>query len=174
MGQDSSTPIDESTPPDTLQSRTLDGIAKYINDGKAKRIVVMVGSLDRRIHSRSTDYTTDGSWHLHQRWHTRLSKPRHRSVRQPRAPRSSLRRSRLRHLLLPQEPHSLLHPSARALPRKISPDHHPLFHPSSAREGTPAQAVHAEHRLSGTRSRCTGRQDRRGARQLCTSELHRL
>lgn len=42
MGQDSSTPVDESTPPQTLQSRTLDGVAAYIRDGKAKRIVVMV------------------------------------------------------------------------------------------------------------------------------------
>ena len=34
--------MDESTPPQTLESRTVDGLAKYIKDGKAKRIVVMV------------------------------------------------------------------------------------------------------------------------------------
>lgn len=42
MGQESSTPIDESVPPQTLQGRTLEGLAKYIKDGRAKRIVVMV------------------------------------------------------------------------------------------------------------------------------------
>jgi len=42
MGQESSTPIDESTPCKTLPSRTLEGLAKYINDGHVKKIVVMV------------------------------------------------------------------------------------------------------------------------------------
>jgi len=42
MGQDASAPIDESIPPDTLESRTLEGLAKYIKEGKAKNIVVMV------------------------------------------------------------------------------------------------------------------------------------
>ncbi len=44
MGQESSSPVDESVPPQTLQSRTVDGVAKYIKDGRAKRIVVMVSS----------------------------------------------------------------------------------------------------------------------------------
>ena len=30
MGQESSTPIDESVPPDRLESRTVQGIAKYL------------------------------------------------------------------------------------------------------------------------------------------------
>ncbi len=42
MGQDASSPVDESTPPQTLESRTLDGVAKYIKSGGAQRIVVMV------------------------------------------------------------------------------------------------------------------------------------
>lgn len=42
MGQESSSPLDESTPSKTLEARTLDGVASYIRDGHAKRIVVMV------------------------------------------------------------------------------------------------------------------------------------
>ncbi|KAF2834870.1 putative SIR2 family histone deacetylase [Patellaria atrata CBS 101060] len=37
MGQDASTP-------ETLESRTLEGIARYIKDGKAKKIVIMTGA----------------------------------------------------------------------------------------------------------------------------------
>ncbi|KAF2218647.1 DHS-like NAD/FAD-binding domain-containing protein [Elsinoe ampelina] len=44
MGQDSSTPIDESVPPETLTSRTLDGLAAYIKSGRAKKIVIMAGA----------------------------------------------------------------------------------------------------------------------------------
>jgi NAD+-dependent protein deacetylase SIR2 len=44
MGQDESRPIDESTPPRRLKSRTLDGLAEYIKSGKVKKIVVMTGA----------------------------------------------------------------------------------------------------------------------------------
>ncbi|KAF2753677.1 NAD-dependent deacetylase sirtuin-2 [Pseudovirgaria hyperparasitica] len=44
MGQENSTPIDEHTPPDTLESRTLEALAKYIKDGEPKKIVVMTGA----------------------------------------------------------------------------------------------------------------------------------
>ncbi|KAG9814693.1 hypothetical protein KCU68_g19498, partial [Aureobasidium melanogenum] len=44
MGQDGSSPVDESAPSKTLESRTLEGLAKYIKDGHAKRIVVMTGA----------------------------------------------------------------------------------------------------------------------------------
>ncbi|GAB7344345.1 hypothetical protein MBLNU457_2208t1 [Dothideomycetes sp. NU457] len=44
MGQENTTPIDESTPPQTLETRNLDGIAKYIKSGKAKKIVLMTGA----------------------------------------------------------------------------------------------------------------------------------
>ncbi|KKY13365.1 putative cytochrome p450 [Diplodia seriata] len=44
MGQDESSVVDESVPPSTLDSRSLDGIAKYIRDGGAKRVVFMVGA----------------------------------------------------------------------------------------------------------------------------------
>ena len=42
MGQETSSPIDESVSPESLESRTLEAVAKYIKDGRAKRIVVMV------------------------------------------------------------------------------------------------------------------------------------
>ena len=44
MGQEASTPVDESTPPETLESRTVDSVAKFIKDGRAKNTVVMVSS----------------------------------------------------------------------------------------------------------------------------------
>ncbi|KAF2422411.1 NAD-dependent deacetylase sirtuin-2 [Tothia fuscella] len=44
MGQEESTPIDESSPPFTLETRTVEGLAKYIKDGRARRIVVMSGA----------------------------------------------------------------------------------------------------------------------------------
>lgn len=42
MGQDESSVFDESVPPSTLDTRSLDGLAKYIRDGRAKRVVFMV------------------------------------------------------------------------------------------------------------------------------------
>ncbi|KAK5714488.1 Sir2 histone deacetylase Hst2 [Elasticomyces elasticus] len=44
MGNEESTPIDESTPTQTLRARTLDGLAEYLKSGKASRIVVMTGA----------------------------------------------------------------------------------------------------------------------------------
>ena len=43
MGNESSTPVGDDVPPCTLESRTLDALAKYIKSGRAKKIVVMVG-----------------------------------------------------------------------------------------------------------------------------------
>lgn len=45
MGQESSSPVDESIPSQTLKDRTLGSVAQFIRDGHAKNIVVMVGSL---------------------------------------------------------------------------------------------------------------------------------
>lgn len=42
MGQDASTPVDENTLPETLESRTVDSVAKFVKDGRAKKVVVMV------------------------------------------------------------------------------------------------------------------------------------
>ncbi|KAI9701792.1 MAG: Sir2 histone deacetylase Hst2 [Candelina mexicana] len=44
MGQESSTLVDESTPPQTLKSRTVESVARLIKDGRAKKIVVMTGA----------------------------------------------------------------------------------------------------------------------------------
>ena len=45
MGQDQSVPdVDDFTPPQRLASRNLDGVAQYIKEGKARRIVVMVST----------------------------------------------------------------------------------------------------------------------------------
>ncbi len=42
MGNESSVPIEDDVPSQTLESRTLDGVAKYIKDKKPRRVVVMV------------------------------------------------------------------------------------------------------------------------------------
>ncbi|KAK5119480.1 hypothetical protein LTR85_007580 [Meristemomyces frigidus] len=44
MGNEESTPVDESTPPRTLSGRTLEALAEYIKSGKASKIVVMTGA----------------------------------------------------------------------------------------------------------------------------------
>ncbi|KAL5392791.1 hypothetical protein DPSP01_000490 [Paraphaeosphaeria sporulosa] len=44
MGQDESRMVDEKTPPQKLKSRTLEAVADYIKDGRARRIVVMTGA----------------------------------------------------------------------------------------------------------------------------------
>ncbi|KAF2195634.1 NAD-dependent deacetylase sirtuin-2 [Zopfia rhizophila CBS 207.26] len=45
MGQDQSLPlVDENTPTQTLESRTLEAVAKLIKDGRASQIVVMTGA----------------------------------------------------------------------------------------------------------------------------------
>ena len=44
MGQENSKPVDPSVSPLTLESRTVEGLAKYIKSGKCKKIVVMCGA----------------------------------------------------------------------------------------------------------------------------------
>ncbi|KAL9595439.1 MAG: hypothetical protein Q9179_004980 [Wetmoreana sp. 5 TL-2023] len=44
MGQESSTPVDESTPPQTLKARSVEAVASYIKEGRAKKIVLMTGA----------------------------------------------------------------------------------------------------------------------------------
>lgn len=44
MGNEESTPIDESVPPQTLSSRTLEGLVEYIKTGQAQKIVVLSGA----------------------------------------------------------------------------------------------------------------------------------
>lgn len=44
MGNEESSPIDESTPPSTLAGRTIEAVAEYIKSGRCKKIVVMTGA----------------------------------------------------------------------------------------------------------------------------------
>ena len=44
MGQESSSLLDEATPPKTLPKRSLPAVAQFIKDGRARRIVVMTGA----------------------------------------------------------------------------------------------------------------------------------
>ncbi|KAI4622090.1 hypothetical protein J4E83_004829 [Alternaria metachromatica] len=44
MGQDESRVVDPNAPPQTLSARTLEALAQYIKDGRAKKIVVMTGA----------------------------------------------------------------------------------------------------------------------------------
>lgn len=52
MGQESSTPIDEHTAPETLGARTVDAVAKFVKEGRAKNIVVMVGFMPFQYKTR--------------------------------------------------------------------------------------------------------------------------
>jgi hypothetical protein len=42
MGNEESRVVDADTPPRTLKARTIEALAQYIKDGRAKKIVVMV------------------------------------------------------------------------------------------------------------------------------------
>ena len=44
MGNESSVPVEDNVPPATLESRTVEGLAKYVKDRDVKRIVVMTGA----------------------------------------------------------------------------------------------------------------------------------
>lgn len=44
MGNESSTPIDESVPPVTLKARTIEAVAEYMRQKNFKRVVVMTGA----------------------------------------------------------------------------------------------------------------------------------
>jgi NAD-dependent histone deacetylase SIR2 len=42
MGNEESTMVDPSTKPVTLSARTAEALAKYIKEGKARKIIVLV------------------------------------------------------------------------------------------------------------------------------------
>lgn len=42
MGNESSTVVDENTPPSVLQARTVEAVAKYVKEKQVRRVVVMV------------------------------------------------------------------------------------------------------------------------------------
>lgn len=44
MGQETSTPVCESTPTQALEARTVEAVASYIKEGRARKIVVMTGA----------------------------------------------------------------------------------------------------------------------------------
>ncbi|KAJ9318959.1 hypothetical protein DTO271D3_547 [Paecilomyces variotii] len=44
MGNESSTPVDEKTPPKVLEARNIESVAKYIEENNVRRIVVMCGA----------------------------------------------------------------------------------------------------------------------------------
>lgn len=44
MGQEQSSLLDDSTPPEVLTERSLPAVAKLIKDGNARKIVVMTGA----------------------------------------------------------------------------------------------------------------------------------
>lgn len=44
MGNESSTPVDEDVPPNTLKARTIEGVARYIKENNVKNVVVMTGA----------------------------------------------------------------------------------------------------------------------------------
>lgn len=44
MGQDESTIVDDSVPPQSLSARTLPAVAEYIQSGRGKKIVVLTGA----------------------------------------------------------------------------------------------------------------------------------
>jgi NAD-dependent histone deacetylase SIR2 len=56
MGNEQSV-IDENTPTETLSSRTIEAVGKYIKDGCARRIVVMVASPPSLRTIRNTNNT---------------------------------------------------------------------------------------------------------------------
>lgn len=42
MGNESSSPVDEATPPTKLYARNIEAVARYIEERDVKKIVVMV------------------------------------------------------------------------------------------------------------------------------------
>jgi hypothetical protein len=52
MGNEESSVVDQDTPPQTLQARSLEALAQYIKDGRAQKIVVMVLTLSMQLPKR--------------------------------------------------------------------------------------------------------------------------
>ncbi len=49
MGQEVSSPVNESTPSRTLEARSIDALATYIKLGRARNIVVMVSYISPQL-----------------------------------------------------------------------------------------------------------------------------
>ena len=66
MGQESSLPmVDESTPTQTLESRTLESVAKLLKEGRFRRVVVMV-SMQRLVELQLLKRASLTYWRLAQ------------------------------------------------------------------------------------------------------------
>ncbi|KIX92990.1 uncharacterized protein Z520_11263 [Fonsecaea multimorphosa CBS 102226] len=61
MGNESSTPVDEATPPTTLYARSIEAVAQYIKEKDVKNIVVMVGSLSTNLDISSLTVSKTGA-----------------------------------------------------------------------------------------------------------------
>ena len=91
MGNESSTPVEEHVPPQTLESRSMEAVAKYIKEQHVQRIVVMVSAFVSHL-TRSQLTRTDRRRHKHIGRHTRLSFSRYRPLCESGALESTLRR----------------------------------------------------------------------------------
>lgn len=49
MGNEESVMADSGTPPQTLEARSVDAVAKYIHEKKVRRIVVLVSGCSKNL-----------------------------------------------------------------------------------------------------------------------------
>ena len=49
MGNESSTLVDDNTSPSVLEARNIDAVAKYVEEKKVRRVVVMVCDIPPRM-----------------------------------------------------------------------------------------------------------------------------
>ena len=89
MGQEQSSLIDDSTPPQTLKERSVESVATYIKQGRAKKIVVMVSPFSQERYNlelsnsgliKSCIVWIVWGWHQHICWYSRFSIPRYRPL----------------------------------------------------------------------------------------------
>lgn len=72
MGNESSTLVDEKTPPSVLEARNIEAVAKYIKEKPVRRIVVMVRSQHLCLQNGvAANYLHLGwSWNQYGGWHS--------------------------------------------------------------------------------------------------------
>ena len=90
MGNESSVPVRDDTVPQTLESRTLEGVAKYIKEKKASKIVVMVRKSQNMVVAELM-ISSDRPGHQYICWDSRLSFSQYRTVCQPCTPKPTVR-----------------------------------------------------------------------------------